>query len=198
MTAPLQAGLGDVAFKGDRAADLALELAEALRETPLPLNIVLAGRGGPVALGGLPCLALVQSLKIVFMDHALCSAPQGEADTARQTVNGTEGHIWAERNAAFIPIPCHAIDWIEADRDYVRLHYGEEAAIRRATLSSMAAQLGTEAFLRVRRSALVRLSRIKAIRRHGAGDYRVELPTGHHIRVGRTYISRVRAALLSR
>jgi len=109
-----------------------------------------------------------------------------------------ETHIWAERGAAFVPIPYASIDWIEADRDYVRLHTGNESAILRATLSGMTKRFGADEFLRIRRSALVRLARIESVRRHGAGDYRVQLTTGRQLRIGRTYITKLRTKFQAR
>ena len=79
-----------------------------------------------------------------------------------------------------------------AERDYVRLHAHGQSYLLRETISSLEARLDPEHFIRVRRSALVRIDRITGIRRPGYGDFRVRLTDGSELRVGRTYVKRIR------
>lgn len=104
--------------------------------------------------------------------------------------------IWAERRGELARVPVAHIDWIEAEGDYVRLHARGQRYLMRNTLSALAAELDPKAFLRVRRSALVRLDRVESMRRERERDLRVRLVTGDEIRVGRTYVKGVRATLL--
>lgn len=53
------------------------------------------------------------------------------------------------------------IDWIEAYGDYVRLHVGDQVHLLRSTLTEMEQKLEREGFVRVHRSRLVNLERIK-------------------------------------
>jgi two-component system LytT family response regulator len=70
------------------------------------------------------------------------------------------------------------IDWIEADGDYVRLHVGQDGYFVRATISHMEAQLGSGAFVRIHRSRLVNLDRVKEIQPFFQGESVVILKTG--------------------
>lgn len=106
-----------------------------------------------------------------------------------------EREIWAERRNAFVPIRVVDLDWVEAERDYVRLHVGDASYLLRETIGGMEARLDPADFMRIRRSALVRRARIEAIRRAGYGDLRVKLSSGREVRVGRTYVAAVRALL---
>lgn len=106
-----------------------------------------------------------------------------------------EREIWAERMGEFHPVKTDAIDWIEAERDYVRLHTASHAYLLRETTANMAARLDPEQFIRVRRSALVRRDAMQAIRLAGYGNYRIQLENGHELRVGRTYLKAVRALI---
>ena len=106
-----------------------------------------------------------------------------------------ETQIWTERRNRFVPVKVADIDWIEAERDYVRLHVGDDSYLLRETIGAMETRLDPEQYARVRRSALVRRDRIRAIRRAGYGDYRVQLNTGSEVRVGRTYVKAMRALI---
>lgn len=109
-----------------------------------------------------------------------------------------EREIWAERMSEFHPIKVGEISWVEAERDYVRLHTVEHTYMLRETLSNMAERLNPDDFIRVRRSALVRREAVKAIRPVGYGDYRVQLADGQELRVGRTYLKAVRRLISGR
>ena len=109
-----------------------------------------------------------------------------------------ETQIWTERRNRFVPVKVADIDWVEAERDYVRLHVAGESYLLRETIGAMEARLDPEQYVRVRRSALVRRERIQAIRRAGYGDYRVQLSSGGEVRVGRTYVKGMRALIAPR
>lgn len=63
------------------------------------------------------------------------------------------------------------IDWIEADGNYAVLHVGSQNHLLRETMGSLESQLPPQRFLRVSRSAILRLDRVKEL--HTASD-------GHH------------------
>jgi two-component system LytT family response regulator len=70
------------------------------------------------------------------------------------------------------------IDWVEADGDYVRLHVGQEAHFIRSTMTHMEERLASEGFVRIHRSRLVNLDRIKELRPVFQGESVVILKTG--------------------
>lgn len=101
--------------------------------------------------------------------------------------------LWAERRGETVRVPVHQIDWMEADRDYVRLHARGGPLLTRGPLGDLQARLDPARFVRVRRSALVRIEAIAAIRSRGYGNCRVLLTTGAEVKVGKTYLREVRA-----
>lgn len=103
--------------------------------------------------------------------------------------------IWVQKRGEFVRLRVDDIDWIEAERDYVRLHAGGDTYLLRHTLGGLQARLGGDRFLRVRRSALVRKDRVRALRKAGYGDVRVRLASGEELRVGRTYVKAFGALL---
>ena len=108
-----------------------------------------------------------------------------------------ETEIWAERRNEFVRVEVADLDWIAAERDYVRLHARGQTYLLRETISNLETRLDPQAFMRVRRSALVRIDRVTGIRKAGYGDFRVALADGSEIRVGRTYVSRIRRLISS-
>jgi two-component system LytT family response regulator len=70
------------------------------------------------------------------------------------------------------------VDWVEADGDYVRLHAGPEAYFIRSTMTHMEERLASEGFVRIHRSRLVNLDRIKELRPLFQGESVVVLKSG--------------------
>jgi DNA-binding LytR/AlgR family response regulator len=103
-----------------------------------------------------------------------------------------EQEIWVQKRAEFRRVPVSQIDWIEAERDYVRLHAAGDSYLLREPISRMQERLDPSDFVRVHRSALVRRERITAVQQAGYGAIRIQLATGIAVRVGRTYVNRVR------
>ena len=106
-----------------------------------------------------------------------------------------ESEFWVQRRAEYLRVPVARLDWIEAERDYVRLHAGNEAYLLRDTISGLDERLDPSVFIRVHRSAIVRRERIVAIRQAGYGAIKVALSTGIEVPVSRTYVHQVRQIL---
>ena len=70
------------------------------------------------------------------------------------------------------------IDHIEACGNYVLLHVGKEKHIVRETMTAMEARLSSSGFMRINRSVILNLSRIKELQPLAAGEYVVILKTG--------------------
>jgi two-component system LytT family response regulator len=80
-------------------------------------------------------------------------------------------------------------DWIEAADNYVRFHAGGRTYPYRVTLSGLEAQLDPARFVRVHRSAIVNIDRIRELTRHAPGDGTLVLHDGTKLRLSRTYRS---------
>ena len=77
------------------------------------------------------------------------------------------------------------IDWIEANRNTVRLHAGSVAYELRETMAALEARLNPRRFVRVHRSAIVNVERIKAIHPWFNGYHMLVLSTGKELRMSR-------------
>lgn len=79
------------------------------------------------------------------------------------------------------------LDWIEAEGNYVRLHTGKESHLMRETLSNLASRLDPARYLRIHRSTLVNIERIKELQPMFGGEYLVRLHNGTKLTLSRTY-----------
>jgi len=79
------------------------------------------------------------------------------------------------------------VDWIEAADNYVNLHCGGETHTVRETMTALQKTLDPRKFLRIHRSAIVNLDRVKALQPWFRGDYRVVLSTGATLTLSRGY-----------
>lgn len=78
------------------------------------------------------------------------------------------------------------IDFIEADGNYAKLHAGRKAHLLREKMHDLEARLDPARFVRIHRSVIVNLDRIKEMHPHFNGDYVVILEDGRQLRLSRT------------
>ena len=79
------------------------------------------------------------------------------------------------------------IDWIEADDKYVHLHTGSSARMVRQTLTSMETQLDPAKFVRIHRSAMVNVERIKELQPLFNGEYSLLIGDKTKLTLSRKY-----------
>jgi len=79
------------------------------------------------------------------------------------------------------------IDWIEAAANYLRLHVGPEAHLLRETMNSLEGRLDPGKFLRIHRSTIVNIERIRELQPWFHGDYIVLLRDGTKLTLSRSY-----------
>ena len=104
--------------------------------------------------------------------------------------------IWASRGSEFVRLRTGEIERAESERDYVHIHNAERAFLLRTTLGALHDRLGHDRYVRVRRSAIVRLDRISAVRNRGYGDIQILLRSGATVQVGRTYLNPLRQRMI--
>jgi two-component system LytT family response regulator len=79
------------------------------------------------------------------------------------------------------------IDWVEAASNYLKLHVGREFHLLRETMNSLEGRLDPSLFVRIHRSTLVNVERIKELQPLFHGDYAVLLHDGTQLTLSRTY-----------
>jgi two-component system LytT family response regulator len=83
------------------------------------------------------------------------------------------------------------IDWIEAASYYACLHVGDATHIIRRTLSELERDLGEGKFVRIHRSIIVNLDRIRGLELQTGGEYEVVLKSGARLRLSRRFRKRL-------
>lgn len=109
-----------------------------------------------------------------------------------------EQEFWVQRRAEHLRVPVEDVEWIEAERDYVRIHAKGEAYLLRDTIRSLSERLDPECFVRVHRSSIVRRDLVAAVRHAAYGALRISLTNGAEVPVGRTYTRAIKRGLLLR
>ena len=79
------------------------------------------------------------------------------------------------------------IDWIEAAGNYVKLHVGRESHMIRETMNGIEGKLDPDKFVRIHRSTVVHIDRIRELHPMFSGDYAVMLRDGTELALSRNY-----------
>jgi len=84
-------------------------------------------------------------------------------------------------------IKAEDIDWLEASRNYVKIHCGAEVKTMRETISALEERLDPEKFVRIHRSTIVNLDRIRKIEPGFGSESVAELEDGTRLMISRAY-----------
>jgi two-component system LytT family response regulator len=83
-------------------------------------------------------------------------------------------------------VPVAKIDYITASGTYAELHVGGDRYVVRESLQDFEEKLDPERFMRIHRSAIVRLDLVESLFRRRGSEYEVQLRGGVRLRVGRS------------
>lgn len=87
------------------------------------------------------------------------------------------------------------LDWVGAADNYLELHAGPNSYVVRETMSQLQSRLDPQKFVRIHRSTLVNVERIKELHPLFAGDQVVVLHDGTKLQVSRTHRQRLMSLL---
>jgi two-component system, LytTR family, response regulator len=105
-------------------------------------------------------LRMVEAVDLAARLSALLAAERG-ARLDRLVVSTSTGEL---------VIPVDEVDWIGAEDYYARLYVGAKRHLTRESLASLEAHLDPRRFVRVHRSAIVQLDRVREVRSGSGGD----------------------------
>jgi two-component system, LytTR family, response regulator len=112
------------------------------------------------------------------------------------TARTAPDRIAIRNNGRVIFLKLSDIDWIEAADNYVCLHSGRETHILRETMSELESRLDPARFIRVHRSAIVNMDRIKELQPWFRGDYKVVLSDGTELTLTKNHREKLESRLL--
>lgn len=128
--------------------------------------------------------------------HELVKAKDREAtqrilhylsETGRQI--GSNRRLIVKAGGRVVFLSFDEIDWVEAAANYVRINVGKEAYLLRRGIGEIAERLDPSQFIRIHRSAIVNVHKIKELQPVNSGEYIVVLKNGKELSCSRGYRS---------
>ena len=95
------------------------------------------------------------------------------------------------RGGREVVVPARDVDWIQAAGHEVVLHLGRDSYRLRESMQTVEQSLDPHSFVRVHRSRIVNLDRIRAIYPWAYGDFRILMQDGSIVNFSRLYRSRL-------
>lgn len=128
------------------------------------------------------------------IDRALARRDRSEGGPAGEWLS----EFWVPHRSELLRIAVDQVDRIDAERDYVRLHVDQGGGEGRSylllqTIAGLEGKLDPSRFIRIHRSTILRRDRIHGLRHEGLGVWSAELDNGEALRIGRTYLRKVKA-----
>jgi len=103
--------------------------------------------------------------------------------------------IAVKSSGRIVLVKTEDIDWIEAADNYVQLRVGKTAHLHRETLSSLEKRLPQDTFIRISRSVIVNIDRIRELHPLFHGEYEVRLADGTQLSLSRSYRAKLEQLL---
>jgi len=118
--------------------------------------------------------------------------PEKGPDLAALLASLHQDRPWADRllvrqGDRHVLVRTEAVQWIEAEDNYVRLHVEGTSHLVRQTMAGLLGRLDPAQFRRIHRSAIVNLDCIKEFQPWTGGDHLVIMRDGTRLTLSRTY-----------
>ncbi len=133
-------------------------------------------------------LALLRAGELADRVRALVPELLQASPTARQ-------RIAIHTNDGVRILGAEQIEWVEAARDYVRVHTRGQSHLLRGGISRLGRRLDPQRFVRIHRSAIVNLTEIAEVRPLFRGEQLLILRSGTRLKVSRTYCKQLSEVL---
>ena len=119
------------------------------------------------------------------------SAAAGVTRVARD-LGGRPSRLLVPERGRMVPIELDAIDWIQAEGDYARVHANGRSYLVARSLIELERRLDPARFTRIHRSAIVNRARIREVVPEGSSRHTVVLTGGTRLILSRTRADRLR------
>jgi two-component system LytT family response regulator len=110
----------------------------------------------------------------------------GSTRLTPQATQGSPAQMTIRTSDGILLLALEQVEWIEARGDYVRIHSCDRVELLREPIGRVAERLDPARFVRIHRSAIVNLDRVREIKRSRAGDCTVVLHSGVRCKLSRS------------
>ncbi|WP_221033091.1 LytR/AlgR family response regulator transcription factor [Actomonas aquatica] len=140
--------------------------------------------------------AKVEALIARLADEGSNSAPPTPPPAAAsEGEGGAQDRILVKSSGEIIFLKPTEIDWIEAEGDYMKFHVGGKSHLMRETMARLESRLDPKRFVRIHRSTIVNLDRVRKLSPGFVGEYAVVLQDGTKLKLSRGYQDRLQTHL---
>ncbi len=139
--------------------------------------------------------ALNAKVEQLIAQLATNSAPPVPAEKADDDEGGFNDRILVKSSGEIFFLKPAEIDWIEAEGDYMKFHVGGKSHLMRETMSRLEARLDSKRFVRIHRSTIVNLDRVRKLSPSFVGEYAVVLQDGTKLKLSRGYQDKLQSHL---
>lgn len=98
-----------------------------------------------------------------------------------------DNRLVIKANGRVVFLDLDSIEWVEAAANYVRLNVGKESYLFRETIGGISERLEANDFVRIHRSTIVNVRKIKELIPVNSGEYIVVLKNGKELSCSRGY-----------
>ncbi len=127
--------------------------------------------------------------------EALLSALRGVVPQTVVSEDASGGRILVKSSGDIILLKPDELDWVEAEGDYVKFHVAGRSHLMRETMAHLEERLDAKKFVRIHRSIIVNIDRVRKLTPTFSGEYSVILMDGTSLKMSRTYHERLQELL---
>ena len=127
-----------------------------------------------------------ESLLREAVERAIANLARDQVDQEQDFAE----RLWVQDGTGALQLFVSDIEWVEAERDYMRLYLSGRSYLVHQSMRSLESQLPDNHFVRVHRSTIVRRDCIAEVRRQGSKRY-VVLHDGKQLPIGPHYAGRI-------
>jgi two-component system LytT family response regulator len=123
-------------------------------------------------------------------------AKNGDREIARRILDylakgkvepSTDKRLVVKAGGRIVFLDVDDIDWIDAAANYVKLNAGKEFYVLRQSIGHLSQRLNSSQFVRIHRSTIVNVQKIKELQPCNSGEYIVVLKNGKELSCSRGY-----------
>jgi two-component system, LytTR family, response regulator len=146
-------------------------------------------------LSAMEALSLQRTLASMADDRRARHDDPGELSLGEAPHHPPLRRIGVRTGAKIVLVDVDTIDWVEASGDYARIHVGKASHLVLQRMNALEQALEPRTFLRIHRSVIVNVSRIRELHRESDGGGSIVLSNGVRLRVARGRWEELQGAL---